>query len=134
MARRNSYTGKYKLSKHEYLKAYHYALCYNDWRLEYAALSDNMKAIRYSDMPHGNGPGDLTELYGQKRAELSEKMHNVESAALEADPDIGEFILYAAINEGVTFKYLQSEKHIPCSHNLYYDRRRKFYYLLNKKI
>ena len=134
MARRNSYTGKYKISKHEYLNAYHYAMRYDEWRAEYNSLSDNSKAITYTELPHGSGMGDPTALYGQRRAELAAKMGNVEEAAKTADPELSDYILYAATHEGVTFEYLQAEKKIPCSRNTYYDRRRKFYYHLSKAI
>lgn len=134
MARRNSYSGKYKLSKHEYLNAYYYAMRYLDWKAEYGSLSDNSKAITYTDMPHGNGTGDPTAQYGERRAELALKMQIIEETANEADPDLSEYILYAATHEGVTFESLQAEKQIPCGRAMFYERRRKFYYLLNKKI
>lgn len=134
MARRNSYRGKYKLSKHEYLKAFHYAMCYNDWRREYDSLVDTARAIEYSDMPHGTNTWDSTAEAAQRRAELREKMQTVEDTAYEADPELCRYIMYAVTNEGATYEYLQSTKKLPCGKDMFYDRRRKFYYLLNKKL
>ena len=134
MARRNSYRGKYKLSKHEYLKSYHYAMCYNEWKRDYDALVDTACAIRYDDMPHAANTRDRTAEAAEKRAELREKIRMIEDTAHEADPDLGDYILHAVTNEGATYEYLQTVKKLPCGKDMFYDRRRKFYYLLNKKI
>ena len=134
MARRNRYTGKYKLDKHEFLKAYHHAMCYNEWRKEYNALLDTSKAIIYDDMPHGCNTKDTTAEAAEKREMLSKKMNLIEKTVMETEPDIFEYLLLAVTNEGITYDYLKTIKHIPCGKNLFYDRRRKFYYLLSSKI
>ena len=134
MARRNIYTGKYKLSKHEYLKAYHYAMCYRDWKKEYDALADTARAIGYDDMPHGSNTKDLTAEAAEKRLELAVKISMIEQTVMEAEPEIYETLLLAVTTEGISFDYLKSAKQIPCGREMYYERRRKFYYLLNKKI
>ena len=48
-------------------------------------------------------------------------------------------IIYPWILEGVTtdyatYRYLRDSKKIPCGKKMYYERRRKFYYLMSKKI
>ena len=58
----------------------------------------------------------------------------IEQTAMETDSELYQYIIKAVTNEYVTYKYLQTIMNIPCSRNTYYDRRRKFYYLLSKKI
>lgn len=134
MARRNSYTGKYKLDKHEFLKAYHHAMCYNEWRKSYDALIDTSRAINYDGMPHAANTLDLTEDAAIRRAELKEKIDLIEQTVYEAEPAIYKYLLKAVTNEGVTYEYLSTRLQIPCGKDMFYDRRRKFYYLLSKKI
>ena len=58
----------------------------------------------------------------------------VERCAMEADPDLFKWIMWGVTNEDVTFNTLKALKGIPCERDTYYDRRRKFYYLLSKKL
>lgn len=134
MARRNRYTGKYKLDKHEFLKAYHHAMCYNEWRQEYDALMDTTKAISYDGMPHAANTADTTALAAEKREALGRKMQLIEETVMEAEPEIYRYLLLAVTNEGVTYEYLRTIHHIPCGKDMFYDRRRKFYYLLCQRI
>lgn len=130
---RAGYTGKYKLSKHGFYVAYHYALLYNSWLGEYNALADSTTGVMYgkSEIWTDN---DKVERYAARRGELRAKMEKVEQSAAEADPELYEYIMLGVTNEDVTFNILQSKYHIPLSRNRYYDRRRKFYFILSSKI
>ena len=135
MSRRTRYTGKYKLSKHEFLNAYHYALRYQEWTDEYKALSDTVKAVTYenADMPHGEAPQNPTEDAAIKRENLMNKIRLINETVFEADSSIYPYLLKAVTNENVTYAILLAEG-IPCGKDYYYDRRRKFYFLLSQRI
>lgn len=47
------------------------------------------------------------------------------------DPDLGEYIL-AAVTQGLTYETCKTRFDIPCSRDTYYDRYRKFFWLLHK--
>lgn len=134
MARRAEKTGKWRISKHEFYAALHFAYQYNDWKKELSSLMDMSKAIQYSDMPKGNiNPdpvGDLVE----RRESLIRKIDMVERCAREADRELYEYIMLGVVNENVKYDNLYTLKGIPCSRNTYYDRRRKFYYLLSREM
>ena len=134
MSRRNYYTGKYKLSKEEFLSAKYYALRYNSWLSAYNALKDSVGAIVYDGMPHGSGTGNPTESLAIKRDKLRKKMALIEDTAREADPELASYIMKAVTNEDVTFHHLKTLMDMPCGQKTYYDRRRRFYWLLAKKI
>ncbi|MDY4080120.1 MAG: hypothetical protein SOY97_00665, partial [Candidatus Metalachnospira sp.] len=68
------------------------------------------------------------------RAELNRKCELVEQTAIEAAPEFYNYLLKAVTNEGITFNYLKSVMDIPCGRDMYYDRRRKFYWLMSKKL
>lgn len=133
MARRNSYTGKYKLSKVEYLNAKYYALRYNTWQKEYNACKDSVKAINYDDMPHGNNITDPTEQLAEKRAELRDKMKLIEQTAYEADAELSSFILKKAC-DGLSYEKLNTCEGLYLSKRTFYRKLNKFYFLLSKKI
>lgn len=135
MSRRNYYTGKYKLDKHELLSAIHYALRYNKWKDEYIALGDSSKAIQYDkDRVQTSGDYDPVSANGERRAELSKKIEIIEQTAIETDGDLYRWILQSVTDEFATYSYLSRVKRIPCSRNTLSRMRRKYFYLLAQKI
>ena len=129
------YTGRYNLSRFDYGFARWYSLKYNDWLDEYNSLKDSVGGIRYGEAVQGGKGSDPTERLATRRAELRHKMLKVENAAFEAGgPDLCEYIFIAVTNEDVTFEILKQKYGIPCERTLYYEKRRKYYWLLAKEI
>ena len=124
---------KYWISKHRFYELYHFCLQYQEWKDEYATL-DGKKAINMDGMPHGSGVGSPTEALGIQRAELSAKINLVESAAHETDPALEKYIIKGVTDENATFTYLKMIMGIECSDFTYYARRRKFFWILDKKL
>lgn len=54
----------------------------------------------------------------------------VRSACVEADPAIADYIL-KAVTEGYSYTYLRSVMNMPCGRSTYFDRYRKFFWLLS---
>lgn len=134
MARKMSYLGKYKISRKALNYAKWYSLNYPDWLEQYNSLKDSVRAISYDGMPTGKGQAsDATMKLATKRAELRDKMLKVEHAASEAGGDIAEFILKSVIFENMTFEDMKAIG-LPCERTMFYERRRKYYYLLSKEL
>jgi len=57
----------------------------------------------------------------------------VEHAAFDAGGEIGEYILKSVIFEDMTFEDMKAIG-LPCERTMFYERRRKYYYLLSKEI
>lgn len=126
---------KYKISKHKFLQAYHYCLQYHEWLEELKKDITTTGTQTTDGMPKGKGElSSTTESIAIRRAELRRKCELVEQTAIEADPVLYPWILKAVTNEGASYKWLKSRLDIPCSRNTYYERRRKFYWLLSKKF
>lgn len=123
---------KYKISKNRFRELYYFCLQYDEWKEELKELNHTVKSIQISDMPSSHNYRDQTADLVERRISLQEKCELIEQTAIEAAPDIYQYIIEGVTCEYATFSYLSS-KGIPCSHNTYYDRRRKFYYLLSKK-
>lgn len=124
---------KWKISKHEFYTAYHFAMQYNEWKDTVRGMI-GLSAVVTDGMPHGNTISDPTSQQAMKLSELQRKIDIVESIAKETDEQLYCWLLKGVTCEEITFAYLQTVMNIPCSKNTYYDRRRKFYYLLSKKI
>ncbi len=124
---------EWAISKHSFYTAYHYALQYNEWRDRYIYLM-GIDSINFDGMPPGSGKNSPTEKKGIEIAELRRKISLVEETAMETAPELYKWIIKAVTNEGISYTYLSTYMGIPCGKNLYYNRRRKFYYLLSQKI
>ena len=104
---------KSEISTNRFLELYYWCLQYGEWKDELKYKTDTVGAM--------------------KIAELEQSCQLIEQTAIEADPYIYQYLLKAVTQEGVTYGYLKMMMEIPCSHNTYYDRRRKFYWLLDKR-
>lgn len=125
---------KYNISPHRFMELYHYCLQYNEWQDELKYKCDTVRSIEISDMPSAHNNTDATQNLAMRRAELSKKCELVEETVKEADEELYQYILKAVTNEGITYNYLKMVCNIPASKDVYYDRRRKFYWLLSQKI
>ena len=126
---------KYNVSPHRFMELYHFCLQYNEWKDELQYKTNALKSVQISDAPAaGGGASDSTARLAERRAELQRKCELIERTAIEADADIYQYILKAVTNEGISFNYLKTVCAIPCGKDMYYDRRRKFFWLLSQKI
>ncbi|MCB6475585.1 hypothetical protein LI171_04945 [Emergencia timonensis] len=123
---------KYKISKYRFKELYYFCLQYNDWTKE--IRENRMLSSIEQGEGKGNNIGRPTENAGLRNADLTERVKLIEQTAIEAAPDIYQYILLAVTNEGYSFNYLKMMKGMPCEKDKFYDRRRKFFYLLSKKI
>lgn len=130
--RRKHKNKKWLISESAWEYARQYAFMYNEWKALYDAL-DSRRYTKSDGMPRGNSLSDPTEQDGIRRAELAAKMEIIDQTLIEADPDIYQWLKVAVTNRGVTYKIL-AQQGMPCGPDMYYDRRRKFYYLLAQKI
>ena len=124
----------YEISRHKFWQLYHFCLQYNEWKEELQHITDTLKSVQITDMPHGSGTGDPTRDLAVKRANLESQCKLIEDTAKEADKEFWEYILKGVTEESATYVYLKQIMHIPCGKNQYYQKRRKFFYLLSKKI
>ena len=76
-------------------------------------------------------PGDPTGKCAEARSLYSDRMDLVRRIAFEADPDLASYI-FRAVTEGLSYTYLKSKLTIPCGRDMYYDRYRRFFWLLSE--
>lgn len=125
---------KYNISKHRFMELYHYCLQYREWQEELTGLDSTVKGVDTSgDGISGNGAGDPTARMAIRRQELSDKCELIEETAREADPEIYHYLLKTVTIEDMTYSRLALQG-LPCGRDRYYNSRRKFYWLLDKKL
>ena len=126
-----SIRNKYRIDKHRHYELKHFCLQYPSWKKAYSELSDlSMSLSKLERTASTNIPGDPTAKCAMKKAMYSEKIKMIEKAAVEADNELHMYIL-KAVTEGLSYTYLKSRLEMPCGKDMYYDRYRRFFWLLN---
>ena len=109
-------------------------MCIRDrWKDELRYKTDTVRSIEITDMSTAHNGSDATQQLAIRRVQLARNCELIEQTALETDPDIYQYLLKAVTDENVSYRYLEMIMGIPCSRNTYYDRRRKFYWLLSQR-
>ena len=122
---------KYWIDKHRYYELKHFCLQYKEWKKAYAACNESIIfASSMEEHRSSNTMSDITAKYAIKRAYYAGRIKLVEKAAMEAEPDLYLYIL-KAVTEGLSYTYLKTKLEIPCGRDMYYDRYRKFFWLLS---
>ena len=123
---------KYYIDKHRHYELKHFCLQYPAWKKAYADLLDMSISLSKTDgMRNGSIIGKPTERYAIDRSYYAERIKMVERVAMDADEYLWKYIL-KAVTEGLSYTYLQTQLGIPCCRDTYYDRYRRFFWLLNK--
>lgn len=122
---------KYYIDKHRYYELKHFCLQYKEWKKAYESCNDAIIfTSKFEKESSSNVTSDITAKYAIKKAQYAEKIKLVEEAAKEADDFLYVYIL-KAVTEGVSYPYLKTVMSIPCGRDMYYDRYRKFFWVLS---
>ncbi len=123
---------KYYIDKHRYYELKHFCLQYNEWKKAYANCNESIIfASSLERSTSTNLPSDLTAKYAMKKAYYGERIKLIEHAAKEADDFLYPYIL-RAVTEGPAYTHLKARYDIPCGKDMYYDRYRRFFWLLSE--
>ncbi len=123
---------KYWIDKHRHYELKHFCLQYPSWKKAYVDLDNLGISISATERtPSSNLPGDPTAKRAVAKAQLTERIEMIEKIAKEADDYLWQYIL-KAVTENLSYTYLKSKLDIPCGKDMYYDRYRKFFWLLSK--
>ena len=129
-----SENNKYWIDKHRYYELKHFCLQYPTWKKAYAALDDIcISPINLTIVTSVSGtPGDPTAKCAIAKMYYSEKINMVEKVAIQTDKELCNYIL-KGVTEELSYTYLKTKLDMPCSKDTYYDRYRKFFWLLSKE-
>lgn len=123
---------KYWIDKHRYYELKHFCLQYGEWKKAYASCNEAIIfASRFEEKISSGVPSDVTAKYAIKRAYYGGRIKIVEKAAMDADEFLYSYIL-KGVTEGLSYTYMKTNLNIPCGRDMYYDRYRKFFWLLSE--
>lgn len=123
---------KYYIPEHRYYELKHFCLQYPFWKEKYLEC-DSM--VRSNGLSMGIRSSDISDPVANaviERDKYFRLMEMVEQAAIATDAELYQYIL-KSVCEGVSFVALQQMHGIPCGKDMFYDRYRKFFWILDKK-
>ncbi|MEH2935876.1 hypothetical protein [Acutalibacter sp. JLR.KK004] len=122
----------YWIERHRYYELKHFCLQYPLWKKEYDIIDGASK--RGGDLGtviQISGYGDPTAKAAEAMIYLSTRMDMVKKAAADSDELLAKYLVIG-ITEGWSYDVLKARLEIPCGKDTYYDRYRKFFWLLDK--
>ena len=122
----------YWIERHLYYELKHFCLQYPLWKKEYDIIDGASK--RGDDLGtviQISGYGDPTAQAAEAMIYLSTRMDMVKKAAADSDELLAKYLVIG-ITEGWSYDVLKARLEIPCGKDTYYDRYRKFFWLLDK--
>lgn len=127
-----SMRNRYWINKHRHYELKHFCLQYPEWKQVYASFSDTSIPLSMIEkVSTSNLPGDPTAKRALIKAQYAEKINLVESVAKEADLYLHKYLL-KGVTENLSYRYLKTKFDMPCGKDMYYDRYRRFFWLLSK--
>lgn len=127
-----SRTNEYWIDKHRHYELKHFCLQYPIWKKEYVLCGvPSISSSMIEKFPSIKDHSDPTAEFMLRRMYFAERIDLIESIARETDKYLYEYIL-RAVTEGLSYTYLKSKLKIPCGRDMYYDRYRRFFWLLSQ--
>ena len=123
---------KYGISAKRYKELCGFCEQYPEWKRELANKT-YAKAINYSDMPGSpnKGQSNPTQDLAMRYTDIENKIRIVENTAKEVDSELWQALI-AWICCDRTLEYLQTIGNVCMSRAALYERRRYFFFLLDK--
>jgi len=122
----------YWIERHRYYELKHFCLQYPLWKKAYEAIDGAQK--RHEDLGtviQVSGHRDPTAKAAEAMIYFSTRMDMVKKAAADSDELLAKYLVIG-ITEGWSYDALKARLEIPCGKDTYYDRYRKFFWLLDK--
>lgn len=113
---------QYYIPKHRYYELKHFCLQYPEWQNELS------KMVYFAKNDIEIRPVETIAL---RETILRSNIELVSATAANSDPVLAGWLL-PGVTLGYSFTYLKTVLDIPCERDMYYDRYRKFFWLLDK--
>lgn len=120
---------KYWIPKYRYLELKNYCLQYPDWKL---ALKELSLLQSHTVIVPGKSISDPTNQMAVCRLRYEENIKTVEEIAALSDPTLAKWII-KGVTENLSYDYLRYQLEIPAGRDMYYDRYRRFFWLLDQR-
>lgn len=126
-----SKTNKYWIERTRYYELKYFCLQYPLWKKAHEQLVtapiSSYELVRTSE----GTLRDPVAIAASERELYSRRIILIEKTVRDTDPFLASYLL-KAVTEGHAYNYLSTRLEIPCSRDTYYDRYRKFFWLLDR--
>ena len=126
---------EYDLTNFAYRELFYFCMQYHEYKREIEMIlnSGGGSATYYQAGRISGGRSDSTAYKAMRVKYLKDKCEMIEQTALAVDPDIYQPLL-KNVTMGVTYEHMKAcDIEILCGRRQFYEKRRKFFYLLNLK-
>ena len=131
-----SENSKYYISKHRYYELLHFCRQYTDFLSEKEAiLATCVRPVVFDDVAIKHIPTpqvDHMEHWAIKLANVDDKIKLIEQTAVDTDEALSGYILMA-VTGGLGYDQMNARYNVPCARNTFYDRYRRFFWLLDQR-
>ena len=125
---------KYYISRYRYYELKYHCLQYPEWVKELRECrEDIMSTTSLIFQKKEKCLEDKVSEIAIRKNSLERKIGQIVACCKEADPCLWEYLLLA-VTEGVSWTWLSTVKRIPCCKETYYDRYRRFFYILSRNL
>ena len=125
-----SLRNKYRIEKERFYELKHFCLQYPEWKKKYLSINGFISTNPFNEIKTHNMV-DITADCAIDREFYSKRMSMIQQCTEAADPYLAKYIL-KGVTEEISYEYLKNILGIPCCRDTYYDRYRKFFYILDK--
>ena len=122
---------KYFINKYRYYELKYFCLQYPAWKRAYDSIEAVVHSTSLIKPRKEKGNSSLVEKCAIAKEHYAKKMKVVEQTAIETDEELYGYIL-KGVTEGLSYDVMNAKNPIPCSRDTYYDRYRRFFFLLSK--
>lgn len=124
---------KYWIDKHRHYELKHFCLQYPIWKREIIDIYGSSRpSFSMDGISSTNRPGDPTANLALTKIIYSERIDLIERIARKTDSYLYKYLL-KAVTEGLSYTQLKTRLEIPCCRDTYYDRYRRFFWLLSRE-
>ena len=124
-----SVKNKYWIPKFRYLELKNFCLQYPEWKATLASL--DLLESHFDKISSGN-IADPTNDMAIRRLILENNIELINTCAKLSEPSIASYII-KGITQNYSYEYLKYKLDLPAGRDYYYDRYRKFFWILDKK-
>ena len=121
------------MTKNRYLELKYFCLQYSDYKRKIREYESGKIPGRSFSEIKSKDILDLTAECAVSAAFYKDKTDAIEYAAKACDRDIGSYILIA-VTRGFSFPKMKTQYDLPCERDMYYDRRRRFFDILDAEL
>lgn len=123
---------KWYIERERYYELRHFCLQYDYWKSMCKKISYRIPSSSIATSLEHDAQSDPTANDALNRLEYEEKIKMIDDTAKETDESLHTYII-ASVTKGFPYQYLSLSLGMPACRDTFYDRYRKFFWLLSKK-